>query len=230
MQQKVTGIGPIKPKFRRKAPDILDPMQAFIQAMDHAHKSVVDLATPIPMLGDVRPSSLPSKLTSYFVLSLNKPIEDLHTLKMTLRYDKSALFGTITALVSVKGNSIELSNATYDSKARGCSAYAIRHFLSAFDGLKNLSFSTNEIFAQEVAAPFARMGFEIFDRSTKRRIDLEALEKGRPLENTIARLDFKKAPIRRLVFGRLGIAMPTRPNQSTARSEPERNQAPVPTV
>ncbi len=203
MQQKVL-TAPDEPSH---------PMQAFMDARNRAHKTEVDLTTPIPILENKRPDGLPSKLTSYFVLTVDDAAKGIHKLKMTLRPDSGALFGTLTVYIEQKGALIEMSRAAYDSDVRGCSAYAVRHFLGAFNDVDNLSFVTDSIDFSNRARAFAEMGFEIINQKTSQPMDIDDYERGKGLPTCHAVFDFKKDPIKRLVFDRLGLRAASKPKK-----------------
>lgn len=198
-----------------------------MDARNLAHAKPIDVTTPVPVLNNIHPKELPSKLTAYFVITKNPSSGEPIALKMTLRKDDAELFGTLEVRLAIKGDAIEFYNAAYTSKVRGCSAYAIRHFLRIFSGIPNVSFITNDIYSQDVAGAFEAMGFDIVERTTNRAIDLASLQKGMRLKDTVAKLDFKKAPVKKLVFRRLWPKQPAvRQKAEPVRKRPKSERNP----
>ena len=206
MQQKVLTPEPDEPS---------NPMQAFRDARSLAHLTEVDLTTPIPILGK-RPDGLPPKLTSYFVLTQEDAAKGIQKLRMVLRQGSGALFGTLTTYVEQKGSLIEMSRASYDSEVRGCSAYAVRHFLAAFKDITDLSFTTDSIDFSNRAQPFADMGIPIINQKTGQPMNLDDYVAGKGIPTCNAVLDFRDADTKSLVFSNLGLSEPTKPDHLAA--------------
>ncbi|MBY0429268.1 MAG: hypothetical protein K2Q32_08625 [Alphaproteobacteria bacterium] len=226
MKQKASMLGRIKPVYPRKSAEPteitpFDPMKEFMEARNCAHKSPVDLNTPIPDMG-AGPLPKPKQLIAYFVITKHENKPGILKLKMPLRDEHSTLYGVLSLCVRMTDSSIEMFAAAYEKHIDGYAPYALRHFLAAFKDIQNVRFSTASISFHNRAEAFSKMGFELFYIKTGKAVDLAALTTKKMIPDCEAVLDFKKAPIKHLVFNRLGLSKPTKPNHLTARSRPRR--------